>query len=242
MRRLVLFLVLAAGCLSPVDSSVAPVTERSGAVGEPTNGFPSAFERLGLMAINRARSDPATVKGPQSTIYPARPPVIWSLALNQSARFHATTLEIGDVTLMHSSPCTLKTDVGTSGCSGDPSLCLRHGNPLVLRDVRAGGGREQLRDGLEHARWLLHLGRRHQHHRRGGGRGLQGPDGHRRRLDGRGGRLRRPPHQPDRPGDHLEHDGLWPRHRHQGVLLPVRRLGLGQHQGGEPSPRCRPRR
>jgi hypothetical protein len=121
MRRLVLFLVLAAGCLSPVDSSVAPVTERSGAVGEPTNGFPSAFERLGLMAINRARSDPATVKGPQSTIYPARPPVIWSLALNQSARFHATTLEIGDVTLMHSSPCTLKTDVGTSGCSGDPA-------------------------------------------------------------------------------------------------------------------------
>jgi len=63
MRRLVLSLVLAAGCLSPVDP---PVTERQGAVGEPTNGFPSALERLGLMAINRARSDPQTVKGAQS--------------------------------------------------------------------------------------------------------------------------------------------------------------------------------
>ncbi|HEY6475824.1 MAG TPA: hypothetical protein VI456_04530 [Polyangia bacterium] len=118
MRRLVFCLVLVAGCLSPEG---APVTERSGAIGEPTNGFPSALERLGLMAINRARSDPATVKGPQSTIYPARPPVIWSLALNQSARFHTTTLELGDVTLMHSSPCTLNTDVATSGCSGDPA-------------------------------------------------------------------------------------------------------------------------
>jgi hypothetical protein len=118
MRRLVVCLVLASGCLAPVDE---PLTEERSAIGEPTNGFPSALERLGLMAINRARSDPATVKGPKSTIYPARPPVIWSLALNQSARFHATTLELGDVTLMHSSPCPLNTNVGTSGCSGDPS-------------------------------------------------------------------------------------------------------------------------
>jgi hypothetical protein len=53
------------------------------------NGFPSALERLGLMAINRARSDPQTVKGASSASYPARPPVIWSLVLNQSARFWA---------------------------------------------------------------------------------------------------------------------------------------------------------
>jgi hypothetical protein len=120
MRRLVLSAALAAvtGCLSPTSESV---TEVQRAIGEPSNGFPSALERLGLMAINRARSDPETVKGPQSASYPARPPVIWSLALNQSARFHATTLEIGDVTLMHSSPCTLNTDVATSGCSGDPA-------------------------------------------------------------------------------------------------------------------------
>ncbi len=118
MRRLVLSLVLAAGCLSPASE---PVTQVQGAIGEPTNGFPSALERLGLMAINRARSDPETVKGAQSASYPARPPVIWSLALNQSARFHSVSLETSDVTLMHPSPCTLNTDVASSGCTGDPS-------------------------------------------------------------------------------------------------------------------------
>ena len=43
------------------------------------------------------------------------------MALNQSSRFHATNLELADVTLMHTSPCTLKADVATSGCNGDPS-------------------------------------------------------------------------------------------------------------------------
>ncbi|HLK90733.1 MAG TPA: hypothetical protein VKZ18_12600, partial [Polyangia bacterium] len=109
---------LGAGCLGPVTE---PVDQVESAIGEPTNGFPSAAERLGLMAINRARSDPETVKGTSSKSYPARPPVIWSLQLNQSSRFHATNLELSDVTLMHTSPCTLNTNVATSGCSGDPS-------------------------------------------------------------------------------------------------------------------------
>jgi hypothetical protein len=119
MRPLVIAVVLvAAGCLGPVDQTV---TQERGAIGEPSNGFPSAAERLGLMAINRARSDPETVAGPNSKSYPARPPVIWSLALNQSSRFHAVNLELADVTLMHTSPCTLNTDVATSGCTGDPT-------------------------------------------------------------------------------------------------------------------------
>lgn len=118
MRRLLACLLLVAGCLGPGSE---PVSERRAAVGEPSNGFPSALERLGLMAINRARSDPQIVKGAQSTSYPARPPVIWSAVLNQSARFHSVSLETSDVTLMHPSPCTLNTDVATSGCTGDPS-------------------------------------------------------------------------------------------------------------------------
>ena len=118
MRRLLACLFLVTGCLAPGSE---PVSERSGAVGEPANGFPSALERLGLMAINRARSDPQTVTGPQSTSYPARPPVIWSAALNQSARFHAVNLETSNVTLMHTSPCPLNTNVATTGCTGDPS-------------------------------------------------------------------------------------------------------------------------
>ena len=126
MRRLLASLLLVAGCLAPGSD---PVSERRAAVGEPANGFPSALERLGLMAINRARSDPQTVKGAQSTSYPARPPVIWSLVLNQSARFHSTNLELSDVTLMHTSACTLNTDVGTSGCSGDPACACASPTP-----------------------------------------------------------------------------------------------------------------
>lgn len=111
---------LLAGCIDA--GSEAPLSQRSSAVGEPTSdGFPSPAERLGLMAINRARSDPQTVKGSMSASYPARPPVIYSDPLTHSARFHAVNLEMADVTLMHSSPCPLNTDVATSGCSGDPA-------------------------------------------------------------------------------------------------------------------------
>jgi MYXO-CTERM domain-containing protein len=107
------------GC---VDSVGPPPSQRTSAVGEPTSdGFPSPAERLGLMAINRARSDPQTVKGTMSASYPARPPVIYSDPLSHSAHFHAVNLEMADVTLMHSSPCPLNTDVATSGCSGDPA-------------------------------------------------------------------------------------------------------------------------
>ncbi len=110
-----------AGC---IDSSgdAPPLSQRTSAVGEPSSdGFPSPAERLGLMAINRARSDPQTVKGAMSASYPARPPVTYSDRLTHSARFHAVNLEIADVMLMHSSPCPLNTDVATSGCNGDPA-------------------------------------------------------------------------------------------------------------------------
>ncbi|HVY37718.1 MAG TPA: hypothetical protein VHM31_07275, partial [Polyangia bacterium] len=120
MRRLAVLVLLAASGAGCLDAD-QPLSERTGAIGEPTNGFPSAIERLGLMAINRARSDPEAVKGASSASYPARPPVIWSLPLNQSSRFHAMNLRLSDVTLMHDSPCPLKTDVATSGCNGDPS-------------------------------------------------------------------------------------------------------------------------
>jgi|GEM_PF-6367406 len=114
--------VMAAAAGGCIDASPDAVSQRSSAVGEPTSdGFPSPAERLGLMAINRARSDPETVKGAMSASYPPRPPVIYSVPLTHSARFHAVNLEMADVTLMHSSPCPLNTDVATSGCSGDPA-------------------------------------------------------------------------------------------------------------------------
>jgi hypothetical protein len=73
------------------------------------------------MAANRARSDPSMVKGADSTVYPATKPLVLEYELELSSRFHATNLQLADVTLMHDSPCTLNTDVATSGCSGDPT-------------------------------------------------------------------------------------------------------------------------
>ena len=91
------------------------------------NGFPSPWERAEFMAANRARSDPSTVKGPQSTVYPALAPLVLEYNLERSARFHATTLETGMAPLMHPSPCTLNTDVGTSGCDGKPACACTTG-------------------------------------------------------------------------------------------------------------------
>ena len=91
------------------------------ALGEPVSGFPSPEERLMVMAVNRARSDPSVVKGPQSTIYPARPPLLWHYDLSRSSRFHAQNMNSADVTLMHTSPCTLNANVATSGCDGTVS-------------------------------------------------------------------------------------------------------------------------
>jgi MYXO-CTERM domain-containing protein len=73
------------------------------------------------MAANRARSDPSTVKGTASTIYPAVKPLVLEYPLEQSSRFHATNLQLADVTLMHTSPCILNTNVADSGCTGDPT-------------------------------------------------------------------------------------------------------------------------
>ena len=121
MRALALA-ALVCGC--GVSSGVGSAAQ---AVGEVDNGYPSPAERAMFMAANRARSDPSTVKGAQSTIYPAQAPLVFHKDLGRSSRFHATTLETGMAPLMHPSPCTLKTDVGTSGCDGNPSCACTTG-------------------------------------------------------------------------------------------------------------------
>ena len=120
--RALLLAILVGGCgISPEVGHVAE------AVGEVDNGYPSPVERAMFMAANRARSDPSTVKGPSSTIYPAQAPLVFHKDLGRSSRFHATNLETGKAPLMHPSPCTLKTDVGTSGCDGNPSCACTTG-------------------------------------------------------------------------------------------------------------------
>jgi hypothetical protein len=113
------------------EESTAVVRE---AVGEPMGTFPSADERLALMAVNRARSDPSVVKGPQSTVYPARPPILWHYDLNRSARFHAKNLQSANTTIMHTSPCKLNTNIGTSGCDGTTSCACATAVPNLCRN------------------------------------------------------------------------------------------------------------
>ncbi|HXU71201.1 MAG TPA: hypothetical protein VN947_17830 [Polyangia bacterium] len=121
MRALAIVALLS-GCVAAPD-----VGQISEAVGEVDSGYPSPWERALFMAANRARSDPSTVKGSMSTVYPATAPLVFHKDLGRSSRFHATNLETGKAPLMHPSPCTLKTDVGTSGCDGNPSCACTTG-------------------------------------------------------------------------------------------------------------------
>src|SRR5262245_30735392 len=91
----------------------------------PQLAFANPWERALLMAANRARSDPAMVKGPSSAMYPARAPLVLDDNLARAARFHATTLEMGRAPLMHNSPCLLKPDVASAGCDGNPACACQ---------------------------------------------------------------------------------------------------------------------
>jgi len=112
------------GCGGVVEG---PVTTESESLGDPENGFPSAYERALFMAANRTRSDPSTVKGSDSKIYPAAAPLTLAYDLERSSRFHSTMLSKGHAPLMHPSPCTLVAGVGTSGCDGTPSCGCQGG-------------------------------------------------------------------------------------------------------------------
>jgi hypothetical protein len=133
MRKVLLFAAIgisALDCSTGTPQQTTPPEKTAvarAAIGEAQNGFPSPWERAEFMAANRARSDPATVKGPQSMVYPAQKPLVLGYDLERSARFHATTLEYGGAPLMHPSPCTLNTDVGTSGCDGKPACACTTG-------------------------------------------------------------------------------------------------------------------
>jgi hypothetical protein len=120
MRITLLMMLLAAGCAGEV---VTPTVSEIESLGDPQNGFPNAYERALFMAANRTRSDPSTVKGSASTIYPAAAPLVMAYDLERSSRFHVTMLSQGHAPLMHPSPCTLAAGVGaaTSTCDGNPT-------------------------------------------------------------------------------------------------------------------------
>lgn len=97
-------------------------TTARGAVGVPVDGYPSYTERAMLVAINRTRSAPNDVAAGNSSDCSAQKmpttPLMLDLNGSHGARFHAknSTLNMGG--LSHDSYCTLRQDVGTSGCDG----------------------------------------------------------------------------------------------------------------------------
>jgi hypothetical protein len=147
MRASLLFVLLAGCSNASVASSLAsagtsgePVGITREAIGEQENGFPSPWERATFMAANRARSDPSTVKGAASTVYPAVKPLVLEYELEQSSRFHSINLDDAGVTLMHTSPCTLNTDVATSGCTGVGSCACATPVPATCEGCNSDAG------------------------------------------------------------------------------------------------------
>src|ERR1700750_668800 len=126
--------LVVAGCGGQVD---VPVNTEMQSLGDPENGFPNLYERALFMAANRTRSDPATVKGSASTVYPAAAPLALAFDLERSSRFHSTMLSEGHAPLMHPSPCTLVAGVGTSGCDGAPACGCQGGVTCNTCDASA---------------------------------------------------------------------------------------------------------
>ncbi|RLB45935.1 MAG: hypothetical protein DRI90_27885, partial [Deltaproteobacteria bacterium] len=106
------------------------------AYGEPQNGFPSWYERMIHVLVNRARADPPTALAacPNCADAPCFPspldPMEWDYDHARAARFHATNLTDSSCGMMHDSPCPLVATIGSiypSPCSGVVSCACQGG-------------------------------------------------------------------------------------------------------------------
>jgi len=107
------------------------------ALGEPVDGFPNWHERVVHVWTNRARADPAAdlascgATCAERACYGPVAPLAWGHDLARLARFHSENLSRMGCSLMHDSPCTLATDIGTQytpgPCNGDPSCACSAG-------------------------------------------------------------------------------------------------------------------
>lgn len=112
--------------------------------GVPVDGYPSYPERLMLVAINRVRADPNNVslqtKAQCSADYGATPPVVLDHNGSRAARFHCLNLMKTNSGLSHKSFCTLKEDVGTTGCTGEAGCACKPGTEHFSCDTLGGKG------------------------------------------------------------------------------------------------------
>src|SRR5712691_6128587 len=101
--------------------------------GESVNGFPNWGERLILEWMNRARVDPQAELAncgaacSERACYMAMPPLLWSEALNHSARYHASEMAKQQY-FGHDSKCTIVPNINSlypTACDGSASCgCL----------------------------------------------------------------------------------------------------------------------
>src|SRR5581483_53528 len=104
--------------------------------GEPVNGFPNWAERVVVEWINRARVDPqrelaACPACPDRGCYSAMPPLLWSEALNRSARYHSDEMAKQGY-FAHDSRCTLVGNINALypvACDGASSCACVGGSP-----------------------------------------------------------------------------------------------------------------
>ena len=124
--------LLATNCTG--DSAEVPLqlSVLRGAIGEPSDGFPTWAERVVFMLTNRARCDPeaelaSCAACAERDCYSPVQPLVWNHGLARSARFHSDNIDLGGcaMELQHDSPCTLVADIATEytpgPCDGDPS-------------------------------------------------------------------------------------------------------------------------
>ena len=117
--------------------------------GEPNGTFPSWEERAMAQLSNRARVNPATDLAGcpagqclEAACYAAKTPLIWNYDLNQSSRFHSTSM--GKFPFWgHDTPCVLFTDIdsrfpGTSDGSF-ASSCSSSGTTIAQSRVSMFG-------------------------------------------------------------------------------------------------------
>lgn len=149
MRRFVLIAVFVlaadglASCAERPPETTLEFGTTSRAYGEPTNGFPTWYERFIIVMTNRARADPVTDLAPcagcltssnccaDAVCYTtALPPMEWRLDLNRAARFHAANLTHTGCGMMHNSPCQLVANIDSiypGSCDGEASCACQGG-------------------------------------------------------------------------------------------------------------------
>jgi len=107
-------------------------TARLPVLGVPEAGYPSYDELLGLVAMNRTRSDPnnqaAQTAAECSTVRDAQPPLLHDHDAAQGARFHCANSSMNDGGLSHDSYCTLRNDIEATQCDGAASCACEQGS------------------------------------------------------------------------------------------------------------------